>query len=51
MSQPDDILADFRKAKRIWDRQDWDRFDEVATPSFWVSMATILARELKKATK
>lgn len=54
MTQPDDILKDFKKAKRELNAKKRipDRFgDDVDQMSFWVSMATILNRELKKALK
>lgn len=52
MSQPEDILSDFAKAKAMRDDKNRipDRFgDDVDHIQFWVNMATILHGELVKA--
>lgn len=54
MSQPEDILSDFRRAKREYDdpKRIPDRFgDDVDQIGFWINMSNILNRELKKALK
>lgn len=54
MPQPDDILADFDKAKKMLNDKNRtpDRFgDDVDQMDFWVNMATIQNKELKKALK
>jgi len=43
------IFSDIRKAKRRV--QDPDRFDEVLTYTFWMSVADVLARCLRKRIK
>lgn len=53
MGQPVDILADSKKALRLYNDRTRvpDRFgDDVDSTDFWVSMVRILRRELAKAT-
>jgi hypothetical protein len=49
MAQPEDILKDSKKALKLYDEANWDRFDELCTTEFWVKMVEILRAELVKA--
>jgi hypothetical protein len=50
-----EALRDARKALRYWDKRkkdgSWDRFDDLALPSFWVALCRLLAAELAKHEK
>lgn len=48
MEQPEAILKDSEKALRLYKAENFDRFDDLCTPSFWVAMTEILREELVK---
>lgn len=48
-AQPGAILRDSKKALRLYREANWDRFDELCTTDFWVSMTKILREELVRA--